>query len=360
MPVPAPHTRNTIKLVAERAGCSVSTVSRVINRSGPSSADVRARVEAAIADLGFKPNILGQSLRTQRLRAIGVVVPSFTNPVFAASLSGLEAVARRSRRHLLLSATDYDANRETESIETLLHQRVEAIVLTVANAETSAALEMLDREGLPYVLLYNQPGAPGRRAVTVDNRAATADVTRRLIALGHRRLAYIGGRFQTTDRSALRFAGCAAAMAEAGLSAPALLELDYLAGIEDHARTLRSALPELGNPTALLCSNDLLALSVIAALRLVGLAVPDDLSVIGFDGIAFGRMVNPSLATVDTPTRAMGERAMERLLAILSGMEGAAPAVELLPHAFRPGGTLAAVPGGKAGGSERRRRAHRP
>ncbi|WP_088345120.1 MULTISPECIES: LacI family DNA-binding transcriptional regulator [Rhodomicrobium] len=354
MPEQATERRKTIRVVAERAGCSVATVSRVINGSGPSSADTRARVEAAIADLGFRPNILGQSLRTQRVRAIGVIVPSFTNPVFAASLAGIEAVARGAGRQLLLSATDYDPAHEDDSVETLLHQRVEALILTVADAASSTALKRLDGAGVPYILLHNRPRQPGRRAVTVDNHGAAAGLTRRLIALGHRRVAYIGGPFRTTDRSALRFEGCKAAMAEAGLAAPALLELDYLAGIDDHAAVLERALPRLGNPTALLCSNDLLALSVIAALRLIGRAVPGDLSVTGFDGIAFGRMVSPSLATVATPTRAMGERAMRRLMTILSGAEDTAPAVELLPYEFRPGGTLAAVPGGRAGKSERR------
>ncbi len=351
--------RSNIRLVARRAGCSLSTVSRVINRSGPASTNTIARVEAAVADLGFRPNALGQSLRRKSSRAIGVVVPSFTNPVFAASVAGIEAIARKAGRPVLLASTDYDAAREDDVVETLLSQRVDAIVLTVADASNSAALDRLERTGVPYVLLYNQPKSHHRPAVTVDNFGATTELTRHLISLGHARIAYIGGRFGSTDRSRMRFDGCSAALASAGLQAPALLELDYLDGIEDHATIIQRALPKLGNPTALLCSNDLLAISVIAALRALGLSVPRDMSVAGFDGIAIGRMLSPGLATIDTPTVEMGERAMQRLLDNLSGVAPATNAVELLPYEFRPGGTLAPVPDGNVGGRKRRRRTPR-
>jgi DNA-binding LacI/PurR family transcriptional regulator len=348
--------RTSIRQVAERAGCSLSTVSRVINRSGPVSADTVRRVEAAVCDLDFRPNALGQSLRKQRSRAIGVVVPSFTNPVFAASIAGIEAVARNTGRPVLLGSTDYDPGREIEVVEALLGQRVDGIALTVADAASSAALDRLERVGLPYVLLYNQPRTAQRPAVTVDNFAATAELTCYLIALGHTRIAYLGGRFGTTDRSRMRFEGCAAALRAAGVAPPQLLELDYLDSVEDHATVIGRSLSRLGNPTALLCSNDLLAISVIAALRALGLQVPSDVSVAGFDGIAIGRMLSPGLATIDTPTVEMGERATRRLLDMLSGAAPAGPVVELLPYEFRPGGTLAPPPGGNAGRRERRRR----
>lgn len=348
--------RTNIRQVAERAGCSLSTVSRVINRSGPVSAEAVRRVEAAVSELGFRPNSLGQSLRRRSSRAMGVVVPSFTNPVFAASVAGVEAVARDAGRPLLLASTDYDSARELEVIEALLSQRVDGIALTVADASRSTALDRLEQVGLPYVLLYNQPGTVARPAVTVDNFAATAELTRYLIDLGHTRIAYLGGQFGTTDRSRMRFDGCVAALRAAELAPPHLLELDYLDSIEGHATVIGRSLSRLGNPTALLCSNDLLAISVIAALRALGLTAPSDVSVAGFDGIAIGRMLSPGLATVDTPTVEMGERAMRRLLDMLSGAAPATDGVELLPYEFRPGGTLAPPPGGKAGGGERPRR----
>lgn len=153
----------------------------------------------------------------------------------------------------------------------------------------------------------------------------------------------------------MRFEGCAAALAAAGLKPPRLLELDYLASVEDHAALIGRGIVRLGKPTALLCSNDLLAISVIAALRVLGLAVPTDISVAGFDGIAIGRMLSPGLATIDTPAYEMGARAMRRLVDAISGGAPASNAVELLPYQFRPGGTLAPIRNGSACGRERRR-----
>jgi DNA-binding LacI/PurR family transcriptional regulator len=295
-----------------------------------------------VIELGFLPNALGRSLRSRRYKAIGVVVPSYTNPVFANSLAGIEVVARASDRMLLTAATDYAPERELAIVKGLMAQHLEGLILTVADCDRSPALDLLDRSGVPYVLVHNQPDGPGRHAVAVDNFRATQEVTSALLAAGHRRFAYVSGRFRSSDRARRRYAGCVAALAEAGLAPPALIELDYLGSAQDH----RQCLSDLGGagvmPTALLCSNDLLALSVMAAARDVGLSVPHDVSVVGFDGIAIGHMVTPTLATVDTPTEAMGSVAMHRLLRLVSG-EHVRPDIELLPHHVRAGGTWASV-----------------
>jgi DNA-binding LacI/PurR family transcriptional regulator len=339
--------RPTIDAVARRARCSVATVSRVINSSGPVSAAARARVEAAVAKLGYFPDGHGRSLRVRRYRAIGVMVPSFTNPVFASSLAGIEATARAAGRMLLTAATDYAPERELAIIDGLLAQRPEGLVLTVADADRSAALDRLDHARVPYVLVHNQPAEP-RHAVAVDNFRACGDMTDAMVAAGHRRFAFLSGRFRTSDRVQRRFDGCADALARARLPAPALVELDYMGSAGDHRRDLAELLGRRDRPTALVCSNDLLALSAAAAVRALGLAVPDDVSVAGFDGISMGLLVTPSLATVETPTEAMGAAAMQRLLRLIAG-EILAPATELFPYRLRPGGSCSTVSSGHAG-----------
>lgn len=332
----------TIRTVAERAGCSIATVSRVINNSARTSPEVEARVRAAIKELGFRPSEIGRSLKTLRTRTLGVVIPSLTNPVFAASVAGMEAEARRRRHTLLLTATDYDPAREPEVVETLVAQSVAGLVLTVANAEDNPTLDLLESEGIPYVLVYNEPTRSARAAVAVDNEAATFALTGAMIEAGHRRVAYATGRFATSDRARTRYQGYLAAMAQAGLSAERPLELDYLADAQGHREALASVFQTPERPTAALCSNDLLALSVMGALRSLDLRVPEDVSVAGFDGIALGGAAYPTLATVDTPTRRMGERAVEKVFEMLE--DHAAPTVERLPFTLRVGGTLAAAP----------------
>ncbi|MFS8036123.1 substrate-binding domain-containing protein [Xanthobacter sp. AM11] len=332
----------TIRTVAERAGCSIATVSRVINRSAPTSADVEARVRVAIDELGFRPSEIGRALKTLRMRTLGVVIPSLTNPVFAASVSGMEAAARARRHTLLLTSTDYDPTREAELVETLVAQNVAGLILTVADADHSPTLDLLDSARIAYVLLHNEPQASERPAVCVDNAGATFALTQEMIAAGHRRIAYLAGRFSTSDRSRRRHEGYRAAMSAAGLAPEEPLELDYLGDAPGHVPTLAGLFAGPGRPTAALCSNDLLAISVAGALRALGLKVPDDVSVAGFDGIALGRAVYPTLATVDTPTRLMGERGVDMLFAMLEG--SAPPRVEHLPFTLRPGGTLARAP----------------
>lgn len=331
----------TIRTVAERAGCSIATVSRVINRSAPTSADVEARVRAAIDELGFRPSEIGRALKTLKARTVGVVIPSLTNPVFAASVAGMQAAARERRHTLLLTATDYDPSAEAELVETLVAQNVAGLVLTVACASHNATLDLLEAESIPFVLVHNEPEGDARAAVCVDNGAATSALTGAMIAAGHRRIAYLAGRFATSDRSLRRYEGYRAAMEKAGLMAAPPLELDYLGDAPSHAAALAGLFGAKSPPTAALCSNDLLALSVTGALRDLGIRVPDDVSVAGFDGIALGRAMSPSLATVDTPTRRMGEQAVELLFEMIE--TGAAPRVERLAFSLRPGGTLAAA-----------------
>lgn len=333
----------TIRTVAERAGCSIATVSRVINGSARTSVDVETRVRAAIQELGFRPSEIGRSLKTLRTRTLGVVIPSLTNPVFAASVAGMEAEARRRRHTLLLTATDYDAAREPEVVETLVAQSVAGLVLTVTNAEDNPTLDLLEAEGIPYVLIYNEPKRADRAAVTVDNEAATFALTRSMIEAGHRRIVYVAGRFATTDRARTRYQGYLSAMAQAGLAAEPPLELDYLSDIDSHREALAAVFGAPARPTAALCSNDLLALSVMGALRSLNIKVPEEVSVAGFDGIALGGAAYPSLATVDTPTRRMGERAVEKIFEMLE--DHAPPSVERLPFHLRQGGTLSAAPG---------------
>lgn len=339
--------------VAARAGCSIATVSRVINGTAQTSEAVRQRVEEAISALAYRPSEIGRSLKTRKTRTIGIVVPSFTNPVFASSIAGVEQVARANGRTVLLSATEYHSEREEEIIDTLLAKHVEGLVLTVADADNSRALDRLDAAKVPYVLLYNQPARLDRPAVSVDNVAGAREIIRQLIALGHKRIAFIAGRFRTSDRSLLRYQGCVEAMEDAGLPGPEVLEVEYADDQPEEPGALAARLRELSVPTALFCSNDLLALAVIAASRSIGKRVPDDVSVAGFDGISIGKMIEPSLATIEQPTRHMGARAMEILQALCQSTP-VPSGVHLLQHQFRTGGSIASAPTESIGGTANR------
>ncbi len=331
-----------IRDVARRARVSIATVSRVLNGSAPVAEATAARVRRAAAALGYRVNAVGRSLATARTRVLGVLVPTLTNPVFAASVMGLALETRASAYEILLAPSDYDAAREFQIVETFLSQRVEGLALTLTDPDGRTAA-LIRRERLPVVLLYNAPQRPGIPYVAVDDRAAADAMVSAFIRAGHRRIAMIAGSFAASDRARRRYDGYVRAMRRARLRPLPRVEVPFLGG------NLREALAPLlaarTPPTALFCSNDLLALAVIDAARQLGRDVPGDLSVAGFDGIEVGRLVRPRLATVVQPAVEMGRAAGRLLLAALSGTRY--PGRQVLPHEIYLGETIAPRDGGR-------------
>lgn len=329
----------TIRDVAARAGVSITTVSRVLNGATPIAPETAERVRDAIAALDFRPNRLGRSLKAARTHTIGVLVPSLRNPVFADCVAGIEDACAAAGYSVLIASSDYDPEREGAAVGTLLSHQVEGLILTVADADDSRCLDRLDGTGTPYVLVYNQPHGP-RPFVSVDNVAAARAVVERMVSLGHRRIGMVAGHFRQSDRSRLRHQGFVAALADAGLAPGPLVEVDF--ADTRLAQHLACHMTTVAPPTALFGSNDMVALAVIRALRDLGLSVPGDVSVTGFDGIEVGALVSPSLATLVQPSRAMGETAFARLLGRLAGAAAEQPAT--LPFSFRPGESLGPAP----------------
>ncbi|WP_354683875.1 substrate-binding domain-containing protein [Cupriavidus necator] len=339
-------TDPTLVDVAEAARVSLATASRVFSHPSMVRDTTAQRVHDAARKLNFRPNLLGSKLRAQQTRMIGVMLPTLDNAVFAECWRGIEEAALAAGYSLMLVTSGYDPTRERERIEYLLRHRVDGMVLTVADAARSAVLDQLDAEGLPYVLAYNQAGARSRRhSVSVDNRGSACDGVEALIAAGHRRIVVVSGAFVASDRARQRYAGYQDAMRAHGLTPLPVLSLP--SHTASNAAQLRTQIDGDDAPTAFFCTNDLLAIGVISDLRRLGLRVPDDVSVLGYDGIALGSVMEPPLATVVQPNPDIGARAVARLLAWLDAPGGAAPAnarVTLLPHALRVSGSIAAPP----------------
>lgn len=323
----------TIREVARRAGVSVATVSRVMNGRGPVSERTRQAVGEAIRDTGFRPNVIGRGLKTARSGTLGVLVPSLRNPIFADAVQGMERAAEAGGYRILLTSSNYLPEKEAAAVDVLLCNRVEGLVLTVADESASRALELLDRSHVPFVLVFNPARTASHSIVTIDNYAAARDIVSRLMRMGHRRIAMIAGDPQASDRSNLRRAGYERALVDGGLRPGPIIEVSFDSrDLARHCRYLSSCDPA---PTALFCSTDMLAIAAIRGFAAQGLKVPDDISVAGFDGIEVGHCMSPSLATVVQPAENMGIRAVEHLLERLNA---GAPATNLtLPYRLRHG-----------------------
>jgi len=300
----------TLQQIAFHAGCSLATVSRVLRGEGPASGEMVRRVRRAAAELGYRP-VPSAGANSGRSRpVVGVLVPSVTNPVFAASLAGIQHRMQTASHVVLIAQSNYDCSAEVRAVAALLEQRPTGLILTLCNAETSEALSAALP---PTILLNNRPVPRFPAAVTVDNYRAGYEITKHILAHRHRRIQFVSGYFASSDRAHLRYAGHSAAMRDGGYSALPALQIPFVDGYQD--LELSQAI-EKHAPTAIVASNDLLALGVIAALRREGLSVPEDVSVAGFDGIAIGRLMKPSLTTVAMPDADMGVAAAAMLLDI--------------------------------------------
>lgn len=330
----------TIKDVARLAGFSIATVSRAINSPSTVNPITLTAVRAAVETLQFVPNPIGRALRNVRSQMIGVMVPTLTNPIFAECLHGIDELATQLGFKLLLMSTEYDRGRERQSIAALRAQRVEGMILNVADAADNPMLDVMHREAACYVLVHND--TPSHPSVAVDNRRAAYDGVRLLIENGHRRILMLAPSPPASDRTRQRYTGYAQALAEAGLGAQAPLTIDFDSACLAPELARRLAAPGT-RPTAIFCGNDLLAMNLIRVMRSLALSVPGDISVIGFDGLPVGELLAPPLSSVSTPNREIGRAACRYLAARIAG-ENTIPARQRLPHALQRGATIAPLP----------------
>jgi len=324
----------TLQQVAIRAGCSLATASRALNRNGNVSDRMVRRVRRAAAELGYKA-IHSAAGRPGQRPVVGVLIPSITNPIFASSLSSIQNRMLVAGHGVLIAQSNYDPAREADAVASLLNDRPTGLILTVCDPGTSVALTS---SLPPTVLLNNLPTSLFPAAVTVDNRGAGRELTQMLIDLGHRRILFVSGDFAASDRARRRHEGYRDAMIKDGIAPLEAVQIPFVNGYDqlDLGAALVAA-----TPTAIIASNDLLALGVIGALRREGLSVPRDISVAGFDGIAIGRLMDPPLTTVEMPDASMGAAAASLLLDIA---ENAAPARHLdIAYTLRRGGTVRAI-----------------
>ncbi|HEV7310022.1 substrate-binding domain-containing protein [Ensifer sp.] len=322
----------TLQQIAFHAGCSLATVSRVLTGEGPVSDEMVRRVRRAAAELGYRPQPTSSRTAGRNQPVVGVLVPSVTNPVFAASLAGIQHRLQAANHGVLIAQSNYDPALEARAVRSLLEQRPTGLIVTLCNARTSEALSAALP---PTVLLNNRPVARFPAAVTVDNYRAGFELTRHILARGHRRIVVVSGHFHSSDRARLRYDGYVAAMQETGIEPIEAIEIPFVDGYEN--LDLGTVITD-HRPTAIIASNDLLALGVVAALRREGLCVPDDVSVAGFDGIALGRLMTPALTTMSMPDGDMGLAAAALLLDMAENASGCRHLT--LESRLFPGGTV--------------------
>jgi LacI family transcriptional regulator len=311
---PVTTSRATIRDVAAHAGVSVATVSKVINARYGVAASTVERVRAAITELGYESSLVARSLRNQRTNVIGILVTDI-EPFSAELLKGAAKAIRGTGYELVVYSAGGEAAHAV-GWENRYLSRLSGTLIDGAVIVTPTVLA--PSYGAPVVAVDPHTGGEDVPTVASDNRRGAELAAEHLLGLGHRRIAFIGGR-SDLESARLREAGFRAAMAAAGVPVDPRLVVagDYAEALSANAAHGLLRLPD--PPTAIFAANDISAIATMDMALTLGVQVPHDLSVVGFDNIPESTLTRPMLTTVEQPIQLMGQRAIELLVAILDG-----------------------------------------
>ncbi|MBV9501706.1 MAG: LacI family DNA-binding transcriptional regulator [Acidobacteriaceae bacterium] len=307
----------SIKDIARLAGVSHSTVSRALRGSPLIPADTALRIQRIASETGYTASAIARSLVTRKTHVIGIVVTTIADPFNGEVVAGIEETANQHGYSVILANSQAESERELTVARLFQEQRVDGII--VASSRVGALYQPLLVEiDIPLVLLNNQHPSKFIHSVSIDNYVGALEATRHLLALGHRRIAYVGDNFGL-DSDIERFRGFRKAMSSAGLSFSPESIVRGDGKPERAAKESRALFALKSRPTAIFCYNDMSALGVMKEAARHGLRVPEHLSVAGFDDLFFAELLSPALTTVRQPKRELGRRAMQLLLDVLAG-----------------------------------------
>jgi LacI family transcriptional regulator len=307
-----------IKDVAREAGVSVGTVSNVINRPDAVARATRERVQEVVRRLGYVRSESARQLRVGASRIVGLLVLDMGNPFFVDVARGAERAARAAGLGVMVCNSGNSPDEESEYLSMFVEQRVRGVLVTPADP-AGRELELLRRHGSPFVvvdaIVDDERGGGGACSVSVDDVAGGEMAVAHLIAQGHRSIAFVSGIGHERPQIRDRWAGACRAVAAAGLPPSTVLEiptdrLDVSAGADAVARLIALS----NRPTAIFCANDMLALGVLQALFAVGIKVPEEMALVGYDDIQFAAAAAVPLTSVRQPAAEMGRIAAEMLV----------------------------------------------
>jgi len=324
----------TIKDIAREANVSHSTVSRALHGSALISTATSERIRQAALELGYLPSAAARTLKTNRSQALGVIIRNVDDPFFGEILQGIEEVAQAKGYSLFMAASQPGTERDQALVQAMVERRVDGIIICSTPVSPDQSRQLF-QFGVPIVVVNNQAAEEYRYSIYHDDIDGSRQVTRHLICLGHRKIAYLGNA--ASGRSTIeRLAGFREELQAARISLPSEYiyqipgggPMEGLAGIDHFLR-----LPQ--PPTALFCYNDMMAIGVLKGMHQAGLRVPEDMSVAGFDNILFSAYTNPPLTTFDQPKHFIGAEAARLVLGLLNsepdGKASGEPEIRRLP-----------------------------
>jgi DNA-binding LacI/PurR family transcriptional regulator len=308
-----------IREVAKRAKVSTATVSRTINNSQKVDPGTAARVQKAIQELNFYPNTHARTLVSGRSRMMGLIISDITNPFFPELVKSFQDAALRSSQEVIIGNTDYNPKRMAGCIRRMVERKVDGVAIMTSEADPGLMTE-LTRRNIPTVFMDTGKSGPHSANIRIDYAQGIHEAMQHLFSLNHRRIAFITGPMNL-ESVRIRCEAYLSGLKSCGLSDRALIEKgDHR--IEGGAMAMRNLLKLPQRPTAVVASNDLSAIGALGVIHNAGLRVPDDISLIGFDDIAFAHWTQPPLTTVILSRTQLAVTAFAALEALIRKEDG--------------------------------------
>lgn len=285
-----------IRTVAQRAGVSIATVSRVMNKVSSVDARLAARVIKAAKELNYTPNTQARALVSGRSRLIGLIVSEITNPFFPELIQAFEAAAVERGYEILIGSTNYSSERMTQCVRRMVERKVEGVAVMTFGMDEDLLQELAGR-GIPVVSVGSTRKLESATSIEIDYRKGIREAVQHLAAMGHRDISFITGP-PLLRAANLRQTAYVASMAEIGVKVPASYMIEGDHTMEGGYAAALQLFDRAHLPTAVLCSNDMTAIGVLHAVSTRGLRVPEDISIIGFDDIHMAQFTVPPLTSV--------------------------------------------------------------
>lgn len=309
--------RPTLQDIADRVGVTKMTVSRCLRDPAQVSEAIREKVEQAVEDLGYIPNRAPDILSNAKSNAIGVLVPSLTNQVFAEVIRGIESVTTPAGYQTMIAHYGYSEELEEQSIASLLSYNVDAIILS-ENVHTDKARKMLQTASIPVVEIMDSYSPRIEQAVGFDNTQAAKEMTKAMLAQGREHIAYFAARMD--ERTRLKMEGYRQALAEVGKT-EITLQTEAASSFTLGSKLLGEVLDKYPYVDGIFCTNDDLAIGALYECQRRGISIPEQMAIAGFHGHDISQVMIPKLATVLTPREEIGKVAAQQLIARLKGSQ---------------------------------------
>lgn len=306
----------TLADVARAARVSTATVSRCLNAPGSVQEKTRKRVLKTIETIGYAPNFNARALAAKRTSMIGAIIPTMDNAIFARALQSFQETLGAAGYSLVVASTSYAPAAESQHIRNLVSRGADGLLL-IGHERDPGIYDFLDTRDVQVLVAWAFDETAPRHSIGFNNRIAMQSLAQKILETGHRRIGMISAPQAHNDRARERVDGVRGALRQAGLPAGALSLIEISYSIENGRIAFRELIKYKIQPTVIICGNDVLAVGAIQMAQSMGLRVPEDVSVTGFDDIELASVVRPRLTTVHVPHRKMGRIAAGMLIECL-------------------------------------------